>query len=648
MKFYLRSICIFLFVITVSNAQIKKDDILFTVENTPVLASEFLRVYNKNLDLVLDESQKDVDEYLKLFINFKLKLIEARALEYDKNPKYIKEFESYKKQLAKNYLTDHKVTDKLVKEAYERISYDVKASHILVKIPENEKDTVNVYTTILELRERLLNEDFESLKKEVHNGTTIIAEDLGYFSGFKMVYAFENIAYNTAIGEVSMPFRTSFGYHVVKVFDKRKSRGEVTVGHIMISKNQKDSLIKPEIRIQEIYKLIEQGEEFESLAKQFSDDKNSARNGGKLSPFKSGQLRSIEFEDLAFSLTEIEEISKPFKTDFGWHIVKLYGKKPLASFEDMKFDLRAKVRRDKRSKLINTSLINTLKRNYNIQKTNHELAYFESIINDEFFKRSWTIPSGLDTNKNFLKIGNKQYTYKDFADFLYKSQQKGIAKKPIVDVLEEQYNSFLNTKLLAYHEENLEFENTEFAEILEEYREGLLLFDLMEAKIWNAVKLDTVGLQTYFKAHKANYMWQERIDAVVATSAKEKDINTVKKMLKNGDDLEDIKTQLNQNDSQNVIFTSDIMNVEHQAFPNGFHFKEGVSKVYFYNNAYHVINVKHILPETEKTLEESKGKVIIDFQDEVETTWLKKLKDTYKVVVNKDVLTKVKSQIKNN
>jgi peptidyl-prolyl cis-trans isomerase SurA len=314
----------------------------------------------------------------------------------------------------------------------------------------------------------------------------------------------------------------------------------------------------------------------------------------------------------------------------------------------MKFDLRAKVRRDKRSKLINTSLLNTLKRNYNIQKTNHELAYFKSIINDEFFKRSWTIPSGLDTNKNFLKIGNKQFTYKDFADFLYKSHQKGIAKKPVDELIEEQYNTFLNSRLLAFHEENLEYENTEFAEILNEYREGLLLFDLMEAKIWNAVKLYTVGLQTYFKSHKANYMWQERIDAVVATSTKEKDINTVKKMLENGDDLEDIKTKLNQNDSQNVIFTSDIMNAEHQALPKDFNFKEGLSKVYFYNNAYHVINVKHILPETEKTLEESKGKVIIDFQDEVETTWLKKLEDTYKVVVNKDVLAKVKSQIKNN
>ena len=170
MKTNILTICFFLCFIIITNAQIKDDDILFTVEETPVLASEFLKVYNKNLELVLDESQKDVDQYLKLFINYKLKLIEARDLGYHKKPKYIKELEGYKKQLAKNYLTDHKVTDKLVKEAYDRISNEVKASHILVKITETEKDTAYVYATILKLRERLLNDNFENVKNEVHNG----------------------------------------------------------------------------------------------------------------------------------------------------------------------------------------------------------------------------------------------------------------------------------------------------------------------------------------------------------------------------------------------------------------------------------------------------------------------------------------------
>jgi peptidyl-prolyl cis-trans isomerase SurA len=631
-----------------TNAQIKKDDVLFTVENTPVLASEFIRVYNKNLNLVKDESQKDVDEYLKLFINYKLKLKEARVLEFDKKPTYIKELEGYRQQLAKNYLTDHKVTDKLVREAYDRISYDIKAKHILVKIAEDEKDTTQAYTTILNLRERWLKEGFEKVKNEAHNGKTVFAEDLGYFSGFKMVYDFENVAYNTKIGEVSQPFRTTFGYHVVKVFDKRKSRGEVTVAHIMISNTQKDSLINPEDRIQDIYKLVQQGENFESLAKQFSDDKSSAKNGGKLAPFKSGQLRSVEFENLAFSLKEINEISKPFKTDYGWHIIKLLHKKSIPSFEDSKPDLESQIRRDSRSKLINTSLLNTLKQHYNIPNSNPELAYFETILNDTFLKHSWSIPLNLENEKPFLKIGNKQLTYYDFAIFLLNSQKKTQKKKSLRDVLNEHYDTFLNTELLAYHEDNLEFENQEFADILKEYKEGIMLFDLMETKIWNAAKQDTIGLQNYFNTHKRSYSWQERIDAVVARSSKEKDINSIKKMLKNNIDIKDIKAQLNQNDVQNVIFTSDIMNAQHQALPKDFIFKEGLSKVYFYNDAYHIIKVNKVLPIKEKTFEEAKGLVINDFQDEVEKEWLQKLHDTYKVIVNKDVLEKVKAQIKNN
>jgi peptidyl-prolyl cis-trans isomerase SurA len=648
MKKSILSICIFLSFVVIGKAQIKKEDVLFTVDNTPVFASEFLRMYNKNLDLVKDESQKDVDEYLKLFINYKLKIIEARALEFDKKPKYIKELESYKEQLSENFLTDHKVTDELVKEAYKRISYDIKASHILVKIAEHEKDTSAAYTLILKLRDRLLNENFENLQKEVHNGNTIFAEDLGYFSGFKMVYDFENVAFNTQVGKVSQPFRTQFGYHIVKIFDKRKSRGEVTVGHIMISNNKKDTLIRSEIRIQEIYKLIQQGEPFESLAKQFSDDKSSAKNGGKLTPFKSGQLSSVVFEDLAFNLKEINDISKPFKTNYGWHIVKLYSKSPIQSFEEMKFDLELRVKRDSRSKRINSSMLNTLKKKYNVLDTNQELKYFESIVNDEFFKRNWLIPANLVKDKEFLKIGNKQFTYNDFANFLYNAQRKATAKRPITDLVKDQFSTFIDTELLAYYKENLEYENLEFSEILEEYREGLLLFDLMETKIWNAVKRDTIGLQTYFDNNKSNYIWQERIDAVVTTSAKEKNINIVKKMLKKRISLEDIKAQINQNDSQNVIFTSDIMNAEHRALPKEFYFKEGVSKVYFYNDAFHVIDVKHILPKTEKTYNESKGSVISDYQDEVEKQWLKKLEETYKVVINKDVLKKVKSLIKNN
>ena len=179
-----------LFTFLLSNAQIKDADTLITISGEPILANEFIRVYNKNLNLVQDDSKKNVDSYLELFVNYKLKLTEAKALRYDKDPKYINEFKSYKNQLTQTYLTDKNVTDDLVREAYERTKNEVKAQHILVLLDEVETDTLAAYSKIKAYRQRFINEDFESLKKELHNGKTTYIEDLGYFSAFKMVYNF--------------------------------------------------------------------------------------------------------------------------------------------------------------------------------------------------------------------------------------------------------------------------------------------------------------------------------------------------------------------------------------------------------------------------------------------------------------------------
>lgn len=641
------SICFVLFSVLLCGAQVKNEEVLFTVGDSPVLATEFLRVYNKNLDLVKDESQKDVDEYLNLFINYKLKLAEAKALDFHKKPTYIRELDGYKKQLAKNYLTNHEVTEALVKEAYERVSYDVKAKHILIRLDAGRKDTLDVYNRLLKLRERFIKEDFDELQKELHNGNSIFVEDLGYFSGFKMVYEFENAAYNTNIGEVSMPFRTQFGYHVVKVLDKRKSRGEVTAGHIMISNKKSDSSINPEERIQEIYNLIKQGENFESLAKQFSDDKSSASKGGKLSAFKGGQLSSAKFENVAFGLNEPDEISEPFKSDYGWHIVKLYGKKPIVSFEDLKYELENNVKRDSRSKLINMSLLNKLKMQYKVTKEIPDYSYFVSILNDNFFNRSWQIPNDIVKDKPFIKIGDKQLTHDDFVQQLRNKQKTTNQKKPFGDIVDEVYEDFVNKNVLIYHEENLENENEEFAQILSEYREGLLLFDLMEAKIWNAVKKDSLGIENYYSNNMETYRWESRIDGIVATSTKEKDIKEVKRMLENGKDLETIKKTLNNDNTQKVIFTTGIMTADHQALPKDFNFEEGISKIYFHNDAYQVVKVDKVLPETQKTIEEAKGTVISDYQNEVEKNWVEELKKKYRVEVNTKVLSKIKSKIYN-
>jgi len=642
---------VFVFSVSVSsvNAQSSKKDVLFTVGNDPVYVSEFLRVYNKNLDLVQDESQKDVDEYLTLFTNYKLKLNEAKALKLQEKPSYIRELATYREQLAKSFVTDAQVSDALVKEAYDRVSNDIKASHILIKIPENAspEDTLVAYNSILKLRDRALKEGFESVRKEVHNGQTVFGEDLGWFSGFRMVYPFESAAFNTKVGEISEPFRTQFGYHIVNVQDKRKSRGERTVAHIMIVEKPGDSLAeKPQDRIQDIYKKLQQGEDFEALAKQFSDDGNSAPNGGKLAPFTGGQINSKEFEDVAFGLQKVGDMSEPFKTAYGWHIVKLYGIKPIAGFEDMKPELEEKVKRDERSKLIDEALYKKLKSKYKVSEKQPALDYFVSILNDDYFKRTWQLPENFQAEKPLLKVGNKQFTYKDFGDYLVNSQRNGEVKSDLKTLVSTKYEAFLNTNLVQYQEDNLEVENEEFANVVAEYRDGLLLFDLMETTIWNTAKSDSLEIEDFYNKHKQNYLFPKRVDAVVAASKDQKTLKKVGKLLEEDMAIDQIKSLINSNDKIDVIFTSDIMDSTHQALPSDFDFKKGISKIYNYNDGFVIVQVKEVLPETQKTLDEAKGLVISDYQAFKEEKWLKELAEKYKVVVNEKALKNVKSQLK--
>ncbi|MDO6758998.1 peptidylprolyl isomerase [Tamlana sp. 2_MG-2023] len=632
-------------------AQSSKEAVLFTVGSDSVYASEFIRVYQKNLDLVQDESQKDVDEYLKLFTNYKLKIKEARSLGFHEKPGYQKELESYKKQLAKSYLSDSKVTDALVEEAYERMTYDVNANHILVKVSENAspQDTIAAYNQILKLRERTLNEGFEEVRKEVHNGKTVYGETLGYFSGFKMVYEFESVAYNTPVGGISMPFRTRFGYHILNVIDKRKSEGEREVGHIMIMANSdaNDSIVnKAEERINEIYAKINQGEAFEALAKQFSEDKNSAPKGGKLRAFSRGQLSAQEFENVAFSLEKVRDISKPFQTQFGWHIVKLYDIKLVPNFETMKPELITKVQRDSRSKLIDQALVDNLKAKYGISDEQLSLSYFESILNDDYFKNSWKLPSDFISEKPMLTIGKKQINYKDFGDYLLETQRQSRKQIPISTLVDEKYQSFLKNNLITYQEENLETENSEYASVVHEYRDGLLLFELMESTIWNTAQTDSVAIKNYYETHKEDYFFPERIDAIIAASPKKKTLKKVSKLLEENKDLETIKSEVNTNDIIEIIFTSDVVEADHQGLPKDFEFKKGVSKIFKHNDGYVVVVVNEVFPEKQKTFEEAQGQVVNDYQAVKEEKWIDELSTKYEVTVNQDVFKKVKEQLK--
>jgi len=632
----------------ISNAQITDDDTLLTIANTPVSANEFVRVYNKNLNLVQDDSQKEIDSYLELFINYKLKLTEAKALRYDKDPVYLKEFQSYKNQLTQSYLTDKNVTDDLIREAYDRTTNEVKAQHILILLDEVETDTLVAYSKVEAYRERLVNEDFESLKKELHNGKNVFVEDLGYFSAFKMVYNFESAAYATEVGAVSQPFRTRFGFHVVKILEKQKSRGQVSVAHIMIANTQKDSTLAAKDRIQELHRLLLQGDDFGELAKQFSDDKSSSNRGGELSPFKSGQINSEIFETTAFELSPSNPISKPIQTQFGWHILKYINKIPVKSFEELQPELESQVGKDSRSQLVKAKLLEQLLVEYQIENPNSKLMNIELNLIYITSEKAWGFSKDFDNNLPFLTIKNQTYTYQDFLNFINANQKSNKKEWTTAVVVKKQYASFLEQSVIQYKKDNLESENEEFAHVLNEYREGLLLFELMQDKIWEGAKNDSIGLQEFYNANKQNYVWPERIEGSVARSTNAKYIKKVRKYWQKNSSNEEIDEAINK-DQQNVIFSNGELELGQAPLPKNFNVrtKTPISELIKENNSFYVVNVKEFKPKSQKTFEEAKGQLIADYQIALESKWTQELRTKFKVDVNESVLAKVNALIPN-
>jgi|APLak6261690937_1056196.scaffolds.fasta_scaffold00574_5 peptidyl-prolyl cis-trans isomerase SurA len=630
-------------------------EVLFTIDNHPYYTDEFIRVYNKNLDLVKDDSQKDLDKYLDLFLGYKLKVEKANKIGLQNGTSYQNELKSYRNQLSKNYVNDSKVTNELVHEAYDRMQQEVRASHILILVDEGAlpQDTLKAYNKILDIKKRLdAREDFVTVAKQTSEDPSVKENngDLGYFSAFRMVYPFENAAYKTKVGQVSKPFRTRFGYHIVKVVDKRANRGEVTVAHIMIVKpNIPDAAQheKAKATIEDIYKKIQQGESFEALAQQFSEDKSSASKGGVLQRFGSGQLSSEEFENVAFELKDKNQISAPFQSQFGWHIIKLIEKHPVRSFDDMKGELEDKIRKDERSLLITNSLAKKLRAKYTVFKDAKALAQVKKSVTDAFYSQTWEVPAiTKEGNVTVLTIDKtKKITSPTFLNFVYSQQKSNIKTKPVTKLTDELFEKFTDEQLIGYYNENLENEFPEFRYVMDEYRDGLLLFDLMEKEIWNRAKSDTTGLMNFHKANIQNYQWKKRYNVDILSSTDKGTIEKAQKFLKKGKSIDYIKEKLNQDGKVNIMVKSGLYEEDYDILSQYPNVKTGVTSVVNKDKYYFVVNVKDTKEAGPKEFIDCKGRVISDYQQYLENNWVDELKREFQIKVNTDVFAKVKQQL---
>jgi len=640
-------------------AQNSTKEVLFTIDNKPYYTDEFARVYKKNLDLVKDESQKDLNQYLELFVGYKLKINKAYKLGLQDGSAYQNELKSYRSQLSKNYTSDSKVTKELVEEGYKRFLKEIKASHILFTVDENAapEDTLKVYKQALDVRKRAMTgEDFGKLAIEFSQDPSAKDNkgDLGFFTAFRMVYAFETGAYKTPKGSISNPIRTRFGYHLIKVDDVRDNRGDVIVAHIMImnpsaTSENKDEADKEKNTIQDIYKKLQQGEKFEDLAKQFSEDKSSSSKGGVLNRFGSGQLSSDEFENVAFNLSKENPVSEPFKSQYGWHIVKLIDKFSVKTIDEMRSDLESKVSKDDRSRLITASMNEKLRKKYSIKRDDKLYAVVSKLVTNDLYEGKWETPADLKIyNKNLATINSeKSITAASFLTYVKEQQKTKNTLKPLSKLINKFYDNYLDQELSQYYDDNLEKEFPEFSAVMDEYRDGLLLFDLMEKEIWNKSKTDTLGLKSFYDINLKNFQWKNRLDVTVLSSTKEEFIKKASKYLKNDKTIDFIKEKLNVKDGAvNIMSKVGVFEEGNDVLPKNLKFETGISDIIKEGEYYFVTKVNATLPAGPKKLEECKGKVINDYQQYLEENWVKDLKNEFKVEVNQTVFESVKKQLK--
>ncbi|MFT4683742.1 MAG: peptidyl-prolyl cis-trans isomerase SurA [Flavobacteriales bacterium] len=610
--------------VTISLLQVysqNDEKVLFTVDEAPVYASEFLRVYNKNLNIVADENQKDMRNYLDLFINYKLKVKEAYDLGLDTIKSYKSEYKTYSEQLIEPYLKDESIVVKLVNEAYQRGLEEILASHILIRNNSNNPvDTLKAYNTIIEARQKIVSgQSFSEIanvysqdRKKGANSKIKNGGSLGYFSAFSMVYSFENAAYNTGIGEVSQPFKTKFGYHILQVNDRRKARGEVEAAHIMIKSASENG----EERINEIYTKLNNDEDFGYLAKTQSDDTYSAKKNGSLGKFGSGRMIK-EFEDVAFSLKDTGDISKPFKTKFGWHIIKLIKKFPLESLEEKKSELTQKIKSGDRSKIINSSVVNNLKKEYKIEVNTVSIGNYKT--------DNWKVKFN-DFPNDIMTI-NGVVIHKD-------KLNKFLSNKRLDDIL---FNSFIDEMVLSYFKSHLHETNEEYANVLQEYKEGLLLFEVLEAKIWDKSK-DSLGIQSYYDTNTNKYVLDKRFEGYIATCVDKKCAKAVRNKLLAGIEKDSIKSMVNSSSKGvNVIFKSGEFEVNDKTLPKKLKLVKGISKVYKDQNNYLVIKIDKVLQSEQQLLEDVRGNVVNDYQEFLEEKWVKDLHSKYSVKINDNV-----------
>ncbi len=631
------SISLFLLLI---NLQLSAQE-LFKIEDESISKEEFLYVFNKNNINKEEKTRKEaIDEYLDLYVNFKLKVREAMAEGLDKKSAFKKEFETYRNQLTETYLSDKEVSEELIKEAYDRSKEERKVSHILIKLAPTAgpEDTLKAHKRIAALREQVIKgADFAETAFRFSQDPSAKENKgmLGYISTFQTVYPFESGMYNTAVNEISNPVRSRFGYHIIKVHDIRNSLGELSAAHILIKtpKEAPDEVqSKNKFLVDSIYQLIQKKAiTFEEAARRFSMDRTTATKGGQLPPFGSGRMVE-EFETAAFALAKDGDVSAPIQTDFGWHIIKRLSKKDIGTLEEENNNLRKLIEKDARSKVPQQRFVERVKRENNFKENAASKNELIEQLDAKILRPGWKIEQYKRFQKPLFTIGKISRTQQDFIKFLQRNRNTKKVRDVKYRIL-KLYNAYVAEECTNLERSLLEEKYPEYNYLLNEYREGILLFELTEKKIWNKAMTDQKGLESFYERNKEAYRWEERADAIIYKLKDKKSANKVYKLAKKGKLSTKIASKF-----PGIDITSGAYEKNQNKYIDAAGWTAGTYAPSEWEDQYVVVQIKSLLEPTGKTLAEAKGFVISDYQGELEAEWIEALNKKYKVEINNETL----------
>lgn len=646
-------VLLFLLMEVFSHAQSPDGRILMTVAGRNVTVGEFIRMFRKSYG---PDDVRDIDTYLQQYIIFKLKVADAIQEGMDTTRAFRNELNGYRNQLAQNYLTDTRTKENLLQKTYQRSLTEVNASHILVNCPEGSKpeDTLNAWQKASDIRERIMNgEPFEQVARGTSDDPSVKFNGgrLGYFTVFQMITPFEDAAYKMKKGELSEPVRTPYGYHIIRVNDKRPSMGKVLVAHIMKAAppgTVEEDLKKAEESINSIYMELQAGASFSELAKKYSDHKESASNGGQLNWFGTGEMIS-EFAEAAFSIPDTGKFCAPVRTIYGWHIIKLLDRKKPGTFEETKSYLESRINQSYLNSLSKKSFVEKLKKEYNFRINQIAFDWFvnntDTLIIQGLTKYDKTdFPSDM-----IYTFANQGLSTKEFASYIERRGSMIVTDNPLYFIT-QSIETRLADHIVKYENSVLEKKYPDFRYLMDEFHDGILLFEISGKKVWNRIQDDSVGLKEYYEQNKNKYLTKRAIEAKTYTLKLpdgEKKLSAAYRKYSGKPDADKIMlARFNKKtDTLLVINENQWFEGENGAIDK---IKWEIGVQSFRINDYpSIIVIRKIVEPVPLSLEEVQGEMMTGFQDYLENEWIRQLKEKYTVKLDSAVFADVKKKIGN-